>query len=1342
MKIKSYKTFLNYSLLACMLSLSFYACQNDTREEISLGVIQTVYDADSLEPLVVFLVDKTDKESVNYNNELRKTINYTKIPYQQLDIATFNKNAQLPKSTKVVVIRDTKKLSKLAMQSLITFVNNGQTIFFPNASEDEKFGFFMGIKPNSEYIVNTNAKGFSFKVPFIPEFKNKSYYNDIIHYGLSRENFTSKIEILATAENDDNFPTIIKHKFGKGFALAFNTTQYAQKQDRGLLFAGVLAGLSQIPYPVANVSTIFLDDFPAPLYPGIQEPIKSELNLSQSDFYRKIWWPDMLKLAKTYRLTYTAIPCFDYRGKTEPPFLFPEWDASLETYKLKQRNASDWLMTAVTSNGFEMGFHGYNHESLVKKDWENPDFMVTSLNAAIKRWNSLNYGALPQTYVPPSNHIDQTGIKSLVEGLPSVTTMSSVYLGEFLEGGNREFDPEPYNNLLFNFPRNTSGYDINNQAQFDHQSLFIYTGIWSHFVHPDDVYQIPADNTQDSRGDFDYRNPNAYGWRTSKNGKLGLFPRFENYIKAFQNQYPLTPSLSTIDAVKRTKNWRNATYNINLAEKQFSLNTQESSKRYYWMMYVKASKLNETLALLKAKNLNYSKTSILNGALVMVETKTPQITLKKQKETIEETARELEVTAENQLKNYANFIGGNPYFETLEEEIDYAIKNNQLDDAILLLEKKLSHQQPPNLKDLKQLETYYNWNEKPQASWRFLDQLFSKKASKHLIDYSIVLSKSNDYPDAETRKKWLLRQIAQYPNDTALKIAYNDYFSDESEITLTLSELWVMFENSKNPNEKAQYLVELIEKDHDNAITYISNLKPCDDGFAKSIFTEIAYALADAKAFKDALLWAKCTTDISNDALIEWTINTEDIEALKTLDYTAYLNYLLEQNPQKAISELESIAPCSLNGLQTDNVAYAYGNANFYRKALAWSNCNKEFPIVDQLQWLAELKDYDKVIETYQQYIKTHPDDDAVSIFMTDFYIGQSLTKDAFATATTLKVKTSKDLVKPALNDNLIYANLEDKRFIIKTYPDLILDSTLASIEKELRLNAGHYIESNSQLVTDRLDPTALGNQLSYHFYNAKLAKHHFGVNQYNAYAINTNELNPDNRNHNLYGLHYGYAFKERANQFNLSSKALLELDTENKLFYNLNVRATKSKDSLFSSIALSYRPAITGPAYSLNNYRAQLEVYEEYQFNPKFTGILALEGNYYTDKVLDGLIVSKLIYNYKFKSFDSFNPYTEIAGMLGNTNRINGYPYWTIKERLYGGVGLGYMHNNPNTKLEYGANFGGFLDTFSDSFLRYGGQVNYPISDYFKVNANAEFYTLKNFYSNNFSFGLTYYLK
>jgi hypothetical protein len=57
--------------------------------------------------------------------------------------------------------------------------------------------------------------------------------------------------------------------------------------DRGLLFAGVLKGLEGIPYPIANTATIFLDDFPAPQYEILAEPIKSEMNLQPQILLKK-----------------------------------------------------------------------------------------------------------------------------------------------------------------------------------------------------------------------------------------------------------------------------------------------------------------------------------------------------------------------------------------------------------------------------------------------------------------------------------------------------------------------------------------------------------------------------------------------------------------------------------------------------------------------------------------------------------------------------------------------------------------------------------------------------------------------------------------------------------------------------------------------------------------------------------------------------------------------------------------------------------------------------------------------------------------------------------------------
>ena len=161
-----------------------------------------------------------------------------------------------------------------------------------------------------------------------------------------------------------------------------------------------------------------------------------------------------------------------------------------------------------------------------------------------------------------------------------------------------------------------------------------------------------------------------------------------------------------------------------------------------------------------------------------------------------------------------------------------------------------------------------------------------------------------------------------------------------------------------------------------------------------------------------------------------------------------------------------------------------------------------------------------------------------------------------------------------------------------------------------------------------------------------------------------------------------------------------------------------------------------------MNIYRAQATVYEELQLKNNLNIVATLEGNYYTDGAVDGLVLAKVGYNLKLATNSTLIPFVEGSGMLGNRDQREGFPYWTIKERLYGGGGLNYRYKNLPSKLEAQINTGAFLDTFSGSFLRYGGSLSYPVSDYFIINANAEFFTIKNFYSNNFVLGLKYYLK
>jgi hypothetical protein len=191
--------------------------------------------------------------------------------------------------------------------------------------------------------------------------------------------------------------------------------------------------------------------------------------------------------------------------------------------------------------------------------------------------------------VPPSNIIDSTGFVALEENIPSIVYNASIYLGDFEEGGGREFDPEPYNYHFFNFPRISSGYAMNSTREFNQQSLYLYTGIWTHFIHPDDIYQIPGDEPLESAGDYTLRNINSYGWRVSEDGSPGLLPRFRNYIQEVKETFPLIRFLKVSDAAKITKNWREDTYEFSETENTFQVAAQAENSEdneNFWFAYV------------------------------------------------------------------------------------------------------------------------------------------------------------------------------------------------------------------------------------------------------------------------------------------------------------------------------------------------------------------------------------------------------------------------------------------------------------------------------------------------------------------------------------------------------------------------------------------------------------------------------------------------------------------------------------------------------------------------------------------------------------------------------------
>jgi hypothetical protein len=350
------------------------------------------------------------------------------------------------------------------------------------------------------------------------------------------------------------------------------------------------------------------------------------MNFTTSDFVEKVWWPDMRDLAKEFKIPYAAMLTFDYRNKIVPPFTLDQWNLKKIKTKDRVEPLPDWLVKDVAKNGHELAFHGYNHVSLLKEDWKNPKFIATSMGTVKKKWEISNYGNLPVTYVPPSNDIDEMGLVELKKAMPSIKYICSLYLGNIKDGGNREFDFDPFEKKLFDYPRISSGFYFKDDEKFTIQSLYLYTGIWTHFVHPDDVYQIP-DRADKTSGGYSLRNSLNYGWRKTKGSNKAMFPEFRNYIKQVTTAFPQMRFVNGNDGGAIVNDWRASRYNH---KSEYGLYTVKEinpdDEKQYWFLYGSNPNTEKIEQQLKSQKVLFAKTPFMDGFLFSVYSNKPSLT--------------------------------------------------------------------------------------------------------------------------------------------------------------------------------------------------------------------------------------------------------------------------------------------------------------------------------------------------------------------------------------------------------------------------------------------------------------------------------------------------------------------------------------------------------------------------------------------------------------------------------------------------------------------------------------------------------------------------------------------
>lgn len=286
---------------------------------------------------------------------------------------------------------------------------------------------------------------------------------------------------------DAGTPLIWSNDCGCGHTVVCNIGIY-DKVMRGFYASAISLLGDATAYPVINSAVFYLDDFPSPVPSGDGTYIKRDYGLSIADFYTKVWWPDLQKLAQKYGIRYTGVMIENYE------------DAVNQTEPARQADATQFRYFGgmLLQMGGELGFHGYNHQPLALwdtdygtlydyKTWKNKETLVASLNELIAFQDEVLPNAHGSVYVPPSNILSARVRKLIGTDVPRIKTIASTY---FKDGTDLPYVQEfgVASDGIVEQPRIVSGGMVDDSyMRLAAVSELNMHYVSTHFMHPDDL---------------------------------------------------------------------------------------------------------------------------------------------------------------------------------------------------------------------------------------------------------------------------------------------------------------------------------------------------------------------------------------------------------------------------------------------------------------------------------------------------------------------------------------------------------------------------------------------------------------------------------------------------------------------------------------------------------------------------------------------------------------------------------------------------------------------------------------------------------------------------------------
>ena len=434
----------------------------------------------------LLVVDSSQEGVADAESMLDRVLLDMKVPTVTVDLAQDDEIPALKQyQTMVIAMPNLDPLGKHVLQ-IMQWVKKGGGVMF--AMTPEKTGYLdvigpqIGIESSAyKYVV---TEGITPSKDFMLGGGQTYMFSDPFKSSLSVAlNDRAQVEAVSS---DGRTPLVWRSSVESGTAVMCNIGIYG-KVFRGFYASAFSLLGSAMAYPVINSAAFYLDDFPSPVPSGNGKYIKRDYNMSISEFYSQVWWPDLVRLAERYGIRFTGVMIENYGDDTKDDPVRQTDNTQFEYY--------GGLL--LRQNG-EIGYHGYNHQPLVLPNtdygneytyvqWPNRKAIVDSLNELIAFQKAVLPAATSSVYVPPSNILSSEGRQIIGEDVPQIRAIASM---AFPPDSSLEYVQEfgVAADGVVEAPRIVSGSMVNNSyMRLAAVSELNMHYVSTHFMHPDDL---------------------------------------------------------------------------------------------------------------------------------------------------------------------------------------------------------------------------------------------------------------------------------------------------------------------------------------------------------------------------------------------------------------------------------------------------------------------------------------------------------------------------------------------------------------------------------------------------------------------------------------------------------------------------------------------------------------------------------------------------------------------------------------------------------------------------------------------------------------------------------------